>query len=45
MTVRGVNPVKDETIPNGRNDAPGIEGDGRPASLSIRRGDDKSNDL
>ena len=32
-------------IPKGSKDALGIEGDDRPASLLVKRGDDKSDDL
>ena len=32
-------------IPKGNKDASGIEGDDRPASLSVKRGDDKSDNL
>ena len=32
-------------IPRGSIDAPGIEGDDRPTSLSCKRGGDKSDDL
>ena len=45
VTVRGVNLMEDRMVPKGSKDAPGIEGDDRPASLSVKRGDDKSDDL
>ena len=45
VTVRGVSPMEDEMIPKGSKDAPGIEGDDRPASLSVKRSGDKSDDL
>ena len=41
----GCQPKKEETILGGSKDAPGIEGDDRLASLSSKRGDDKSDDL
>ena len=44
-TVRDVSLVGDETIPKGSKHAPGIEGNDRPVSLSIKRGDDMSDDL
>ena len=44
VTVRDVSPVEDETIPMGRKDALGIVGDDRPASLSVKKGDDKLDD-
>ena len=37
--------MEDETIPRGNKDAPSVESDDRPASLSGKRGDDKSDDL
>ena len=44
MTVKVVS-SEEETIPRGSKDAPGIEGGDKPVSLSVKRGDDKSNDL
>ena len=38
-------PKNEETIPGGSKDAPSIEGDDRLASLSSKKGDDKSDDL
>ena len=45
VTVRIVCPKKEEMILMGSKDAPSIEGDDRPAILSGKRGDDKSDDL
>ena len=38
----GCRPKKEETIPEGSKDAPGIKGDDRLASLSSKRGGHKS---
>ena len=37
--------MEDETIPRGSKDAPGVKGNYRPVSLSVKGGDDKSDNL